>query len=337
VAQFGEQRFRGSAAEAAPQPTMAIAMGDGKFDIEVVGTAEHQDTLERIAGGRTENGVDHLCGALLVPNPKNPVDPNAIAVVIDSHVIGFIPTPIAPSLKYALRVGEFIAAGCAARITGGWWRKDDIGPFSVRLDAEWPFKLRPIAKENPANPPAFLATQRAAPPPAAAVAPPPVEIRAFDDDRAPVEAEEPVMPRRRVSFLSLLLQVVLAAAILAVGYWWVQRLPREPADKSPAPPAQVVPKTTEPADTPQQQQPSASPFGAPPPPAAPFQWPDPPNFQTPPAAATPPVAAPPPPSPPAATPAPQPPPAEKQTAPEKKARPKTKAKTPAPNAPLKIN
>src|ERR1043166_7738211 len=99
---------------------MAIAIGDSQFGIEAVGTAEHQDELELIAGPRTESGVDHLCGALLVPDPKNPYDANAIAVVISSRVVGYIPSNIAPSLKYAMRVGGFIAAGCAARIVGGW-------------------------------------------------------------------------------------------------------------------------------------------------------------------------------------------------------------------------
>jgi hypothetical protein len=296
---------------------MAIAIGNGQFGIEAAGTDQHQDELELMAGGRTETGVDHLCGALLVPNPKNPYDPNAIAVVINSEVVGYIPSNIAPSLKYALRVGGYIAAGCAAKIVGGWARADgDIGDFSVRLDADWPFKLRPIAKQEtpPAPPPVFSPPSRPAPPPPVAVpapATPRVEVRPFADDEGMHQVIEE--PRRRRSLLAIVVELILIVAILAGGVWWVQRLPREPQNvTAPAAPA------PEPASPPAEPAPQSQPF----------QWPDPPpQFQAPPAA--PPPDAAPAPAPPAAA----PPPAAKKPAPKKPAAPKT----PPPNAPLKIN
>jgi hypothetical protein len=291
---------------------MAIAVGNGQFGIEAAGTDQHQDKLELMAGGRTEAGVDHLCGALLVPNPKNPYDPNAIAVVINSEVVGYIPSNIAPSLKYALRIGGYIAAGCAAKIVGGWARADgDIGDFSVRLDADWPFRLRPIAKQEtpPAPPPVFSPPpSRPAPPPVSVPAPavPRVEVRPFADDEGVHDVIEE--PRRRRSLLAIVIELVLIAAILAGGVWWVQRLPRAPQDV--APPAEPAP---EPEAAPAEPQP--------------FQWPDPPpQFQAPPPTAAPQPA--PEPNPPAA-----PPPAAKKPAPKKPAAPKT----PPPNAPLKIN
>lgn len=294
---------------------MAIAIGDGQFGIEAAGTAEHQDELEQIAGGRTETGVDRLCGALLVPNPKNPYDPNAIAVVIDTRVVGYVPSNIAPSLKYALRVGGFIAAGCAAKIVGGWARADgDIGDFGVRLDAEWPFKLRPIAKEKPPSPPppSFAAQPRPSP---AATAAPQIEVQPFRDDD--MQNDEVPVPRRRVSALSIVIQLLLTGAILAAGYWWVQRLPREPSTvETPAP----SPVTVVPQNAPEPAQPA-------PPEPQPFQWPDSPNLQPP--AAAPPSAAPAP-----AAPAAAPPAAKKKPA----AKPKPAApKEGAPGAPLKIN
>jgi hypothetical protein len=285
---------------------MAIAIGSGQFGIEAAGTDQHQDELELMAGGRTEAGVDHLCGALLVPNPKNPYDPNAIAVVISSEVVGYVPSNIAPSLKYALRVGGYIAAGCAAKIVGGWARADgDIGDFSVRLDADWPFKLRPIAKQEtpPAPPPVFSAPTRPSPPVAAGAAPTlRIEAQPFDDDDAPHAIEE---PRKRRSVVAIAIELLLIAALLAGGLWWVQRLPRESRDDTAPVATPAAPETpAEPAPEP-----------------APFAWPDPPQFQPP--------AAP----PPAATPPPAAPPAAKKPAAKKPAAPKT----PPPNAPLKIN
>jgi len=310
VAQFPEQRPASGAS--LPTPTMAIATGDGEFGIEAVGTAEHQDELELIAGGRTESGVDHLCGALLVPDPKNPYDPNAIAVVISSHVIGYIPGNIAPSLKYAMRVGGFIAAGCAAKIVGGWIRADgDIGDFGVRLDALWPFKLRSIAKQTAPSPPPppLVAPQRA--PPVANPAPQ-VAVQPYRDEDPPHDAGP--LPRRRRSIVRTGIELLIIAAILAAGYWWLQRLPREPQNVA-------APVATPPAA------PSAVPEPAPaqpaPPEPTPFVWPDPP-----PTLAPPPVTEPPP-APPVAAP---PPPPKKAPA---KARPAA-PKAPPPNAPLKL-
>ena len=315
---------------------MAIAIGSGQFGLEAAGTDQHQDELEQMAGGRTEAGVDHLCGALLVPNPKNPYDPNAIAVVINSLVVGYVPSNIAPSLKYALRIGGYIAAGCAAKIVGGWARADgNIGDFSVRLDADWPFKLRPIAKqETPAAPPpmfsappAFTPQPRPTPPPVAAppvaTATPRVEARPFvDEDEPPVHdlIEE---PRRKRSIVAILIELALIGVLLGAGYWWVQRLPRDPQP----PPPSAAPAAPAPAEP------------APPPEPQPFQWPDPPpQFQAPPQAAPPPGVPPtagPQPAP-APEPPPAPPPAAKKPVPKKPAAPK-EPKAPPPNAPLKIN
>lgn len=306
MAQFPEQRPASGAS--LPTPTMAIATGDGEFGIEAVGTAEHQDELELIAGGRTETGVDHLCGALLVPDPKNPYDPNAIAVVISSRVVGYIPSNIAPSLKYAMRVGGFIAAGCAAKIVGGWIRADgDIGDFGVRLDALWPFKLRSIAKQTApsAPPPPLVAPQRA--PPVAKPAPQ-VAVQPYRDEDPPHDAGP--LPRRRRSIVRTGIELLIIAAILAGGYWWLQRLPREPAGVETPAPVTVVPKPG--PETPAEP--------APPEPT-PFVWPDPPSTSAPPPVTepspAPPVTAPPP---------------KKAPAKAKPAAPKA----PPPNAPLKL-
>jgi hypothetical protein len=314
VAQFPEQQ-PGTPGPTL-QPTMAIAIGDGQFGIEAVGTAEHQDELELVAGRRTEAGVDHLCGALLVPDPKNPYDANAIAVVIASRVVGYVPSNIAPSLKYALRVGGFIAAGCAAKIVGGWARADgDIGDFVVRLDAQWPFKLRSIAKETPPSPPPppLVSPQRAAPVAAAA---PQVELQPFDDD----DTQHVAMtePRRRRSIIWIGAELLLIAAILAGAYWWLQRLPREPATVETPAPVTLVPK-------PGPGMPAEPAPATPAPPEPPtFQWPDPPPQFQPPATE---------PAPPPAPPVAAPPPPKKAPAKAKPAAPKA----PPPNAPLKIN
>jgi hypothetical protein len=310
---------------------MAIILGDGQFAMKAVGTAEHQDELALIAGGRSEQGADHLCGALLIPDPKNPYDPNAVAVVISTHVIGYVQNDLAPPLKLALRTGGFVAAGCAAKIVPGRERADgDRGHFGVRLDASLPFNLRPIAKDAPKPPPVVAARDvpvpivRENPVPAARdnpmpIArevyvpapriPPPLTPRAPDDQEA--EYEPMTVPRSRRSIVATVLQLLLIAVLLAAGFWWVQSLPREPQDVAPS--AAPPPVAAEPA-----------PEWPVTPPSAPPAWPAWPTTEPPPA-----------PSAPTAAPAPG---AKAKPAPKAQAKPKKATpKAEPPNAPLKIN
>ena len=307
------------------RPALAIVIGDGQFGMNAVGTAPHQDELERIAGGRTQAGADVLCGALLVPEPKNPRDPGAVAVVISSQVIGYLPSDVAPSLKEALRAGQFVGAGCAARIVGGAERPSGEGAdFGVRLDAYVPFRLQSIAKQPARNAAPLLVVRDDSPPPMAAR---PIEPHAFGE--RVVEPEELAPgPGRGRRAVSALVDLILIVAILVGGFWWVQRLPREPLDAAtPAavsPPADVQASPPPPAPLPEP--------AAPPPVLAPWPVaPAPPDPSPAPAAAEP--AAPPQASAPSPAPVPR-----RKPAPAEKPKAKPSAPNPAPStAPLKLN
>lgn len=55
--------------------------GPGDFKIEVVGESYYQDALERIAGRKTADSVEHPCIARLEPEPFNRHDKNAVAIL----------------------------------------------------------------------------------------------------------------------------------------------------------------------------------------------------------------------------------------------------------------
>jgi hypothetical protein len=95
--------------------------------LEVVGEASYQPALEALGGVRTEDGArvrEHV--ALLMPEPNNRYDENAIAVQITGHVVGYLSRENAiayqPVVRWALGHGRYIA--CDALLTGGW----DRGP-----------------------------------------------------------------------------------------------------------------------------------------------------------------------------------------------------------------
>lgn len=130
--------------------------------VEVVGEGSYQGTLERIAGGRTEDGArlpDHR--AVLLPEPTNPYDVNAIRVVLvsstdgTSGVVGYLTREHA--LAYRSIVDRVAADGrvvaCLASLRGGWDRGGgDRGSFGVRLHLDSPAGLfRELGTDVPAG------------------------------------------------------------------------------------------------------------------------------------------------------------------------------------------
>jgi hypothetical protein len=61
--------------------------------MRVVGTSQYQDTIWRIVGEPADgpDGRPNWQGeAILEPEPTNPHDPNAVRVVIDGQVVGYL-------------------------------------------------------------------------------------------------------------------------------------------------------------------------------------------------------------------------------------------------------
>jgi hypothetical protein len=117
--------------------------GDGLFRVEVVGESHYQAVLEEICGGHTEKGVRHDCVAMLVPEPENPHDRNAIRVDINGRTVGYLSRADAVGYRDGLNLaGAAIhPLRCRAVIRGGWKRPDGLGYFGVMLDLDWPPRL----------------------------------------------------------------------------------------------------------------------------------------------------------------------------------------------------
>ena len=110
----------------------------GKSDLPVAGTSHRQDVLVRIAGDALQRGEHVAFTALLVPEPENPHDPNAIAVVAEDHgPVGYFGRRDA--LRYRAMAEELLRRGaigvCEAFLTGGGADRATIG---VRLEIEGP-------------------------------------------------------------------------------------------------------------------------------------------------------------------------------------------------------
>ena len=127
-----------SAAHNAPMTGAARIELFGKSDVPVAGTSHHQDVLARIAGDALRRGEHVAFTALLVPEPQNPHDPNAIAVIADGQgPVGYFGRRDAVryrAMAEELQRREAIGL-CEAFLTGGW---DDRATIGVRLEIEGP-------------------------------------------------------------------------------------------------------------------------------------------------------------------------------------------------------
>lgn len=109
--------------------------GDGDFAFDVVGEANYQDAIDVIVGGKTEDGHEHECLALLVREPENRHDRNAIAVFIDSRKVGYVPRREAAAMSKLLDRKGHQSFTADALIVGGWSQgRRGEGHYGVKLD-----------------------------------------------------------------------------------------------------------------------------------------------------------------------------------------------------------
>lgn len=139
---------------------------DGRY-LDVVGESRCQSVLEVAAEGRSVDGArqpDHI--GVLLPEPTNVYDANAVRVFLPAGRVGYLSRDDA--VRYRATIDELAARGqvlaARASITGGWDRGDgDRGSFGVVLYMNDPDSLLREIREgseqstSPAQPAAVQA------------------------------------------------------------------------------------------------------------------------------------------------------------------------------------
>ena len=110
----------------------------GDETLEVVGESNYQEALWKIVGGRRRERVRHDVAAVLLPEPDNQFDANAIKVLIDGNLVGYLSRQDAVAYGPGLRALMGKSANCLvaleATIVGGGQRSDGYGFLGVFID-----------------------------------------------------------------------------------------------------------------------------------------------------------------------------------------------------------
>lgn|GEM_PF-1409419 len=111
-----------------------IQWRDGSYPMDVVGESNYQSALVAICGRHTRHGHESLYTALLKLEPSNRYDPNAVQVLIDNQLVGYLPREQAARLKGQMDEANLTEVRCRARVRGGWRTNQyDEGHYGVQL------------------------------------------------------------------------------------------------------------------------------------------------------------------------------------------------------------
>lgn len=131
-------RKRPPAGRKTSHPPSSPRVYPGVQPLEVRGESYRQDALARVVGGKTQDGHATPVVAVLRPEPTNPYDTNAIAVLINGTKVGYVNKDDAAQLHRSvadleIRTGRPVALN--GTIVGGWDHGNgDEGHFGVWLE-----------------------------------------------------------------------------------------------------------------------------------------------------------------------------------------------------------
>lgn len=103
-----------------------LAMGGSEHVLQTVGESHYQPSLQWACDGTNADGPNHpRVLAELIPEPRNPHDPNAVRVQVGGRLVGYLAREDAAVYQpVLLRLAQHGALTCEARIKGGYAVRD---------------------------------------------------------------------------------------------------------------------------------------------------------------------------------------------------------------------
>ncbi|WP_435988554.1 HIRAN domain-containing protein [Sulfitobacter sp. SH24] len=126
-----------------PGPSHFRLIGSDTVSVKVVGTSRYQKQIATLAGPKSGDGKRDRLRVLLVEEPDNAHDANAVRVQFQCETIGYLPK------KEAIIYRDFLSteglqgktANVSANVVGGWLDGDSEGSYGIHLLHRKPFKI----------------------------------------------------------------------------------------------------------------------------------------------------------------------------------------------------
>jgi hypothetical protein len=111
---------------------------DYDFECEVVGESRYQNHLQALAGNHGTDSAAVSATAILMPEPTNQYDKNAVCININGKTVGYLSKDDAPIFLHRLtkrKLPKTAATTCEAHIMGGFAEKDGSkASYGVKLN-----------------------------------------------------------------------------------------------------------------------------------------------------------------------------------------------------------
>lgn len=119
-----------------PVTAKAVEVDLAQFRMKVVGESNYQAALIAIAGRPTYNGRELYVDAVLELDDANPYDDQAVKVVINGRLVGYLSRAYAREFcRQRSLVGTERRFECKAVIRGGWDKSNgDVGMYGVCVE-----------------------------------------------------------------------------------------------------------------------------------------------------------------------------------------------------------
>lgn len=138
----------------ATQAAAKITLLGGDVDLAIVGESFCQDALWQISGVHRGEPVRQEVVAVLVPEPQNPYDPNAVRIEVNGLQVGHL------SRSDAVRYRDGLAAlmeryqgliALNAVVVGGGYGKDNLGVWLSHTPEDFGVRPAPDGRPKPAG------------------------------------------------------------------------------------------------------------------------------------------------------------------------------------------
>lgn len=138
----------------ATQAAAKIMLLGGEVDLAIVGESFCQDALWQISGVHRGEPVRQEVVAVLVPEPQNPYDPNAVRIEVNGLQVGHLSRSDAVRYRDGLaalmeRYQSLIALN--AVIVGGGYGKDNLGVWLSHTPEDFGVSPAPDGRPKPAG------------------------------------------------------------------------------------------------------------------------------------------------------------------------------------------